>query len=152
MEIKTEEEIFYDKIDCNFPYNDREKTTQLIYEANNLSPNAIFQIIDEVARIPANERKNTSENRLHEILNEIENSFRHPIKEKMLQVARTMVYQNHIEEDKSLKLMDEVSKFPGLWGALMTLNESNIDSNRTIDSKYDEIRDLWNNQEANKMI
>ncbi len=144
------EQLFYAKIDCRFPYNDRSKTSALIEEAIQLSDNSVFQIIDEIARIPHSERAHVSTDRLEAILQEIQANYQHPLLASILDIATKMVHDTRIACADALKIMESIKAYTGLWGALMTVNEACEDEEGKVDAKYDEIRAFWNKDAGKK--
>lgn len=140
------ENEFCEEIDCKFPYNDLEKTSLLITQASNISDNCLFSIIEEIARIPNSEKTNVLEDRLLKILDEVEQIFEHPLKEKTIMIARKMVLNEKITRKRALSIMDEVKLHKGLWGALSTIYDSADDTDDLLDKKFNEIRELWNSK------
>ena len=69
MKAKNTEDDFIDRIDCNFPYHDKKESIRLIEESATFSTNATFTVIEEICRIPNNERKTTPPKILLELLN-----------------------------------------------------------------------------------
>ena len=146
---KSPEQNFLDKIDCNFPYNDKIESSKLIAESLHYSPNATFTIIEEIARIPFSERKTVSTNRLRDLISEIDKLFEHPLKAKIIDVTLQMIEQKELQIENSLSLMNEIENDKGLWGALAIAYESCQDEENKLENKFDEIRDKWNgNKEA----
>ena len=46
------EEEFLNSIDCRFPYEDKGKWRALILQGKNISDNASFGVLEEIARKP----------------------------------------------------------------------------------------------------
>ena len=138
------EQLFEDRIDCNFPYNDKIESTKLISESIHYSTNAPFVIIQEIARIPFSERELVSQERLLELIAEIGKTFKHPLKSQLLDVAKLMIEQKEYPIDEAIKLMDEIRQHNGLWGALAIVYESSEDQENRLENKFNEIRDQWN--------
>ena len=72
---------FIDRIDGNFPYGDRKECIKLMDEAVLISPNASFAVIEEICRIPDEDRALLPFLALLDLLKEIEKRFEHPLKE-----------------------------------------------------------------------
>lgn len=79
--MKEDIEIqFLDKIDCNFPYHDRQEGVRLIEQAATLSTNALFSVIEELCRIPESERLTVSTETLLDLLTLAASKINHPLK------------------------------------------------------------------------
>ena len=141
---KTSEQNLIDKIDCNFPYNDKVESSKLISESLHYSPNATYSIIEELARIPSSERENVTKKRLIELVEEIDKQFNHHLKSSILNFTTMMINEEEIQIDKALEIMNQISFEKGLWGALAIAYDACEDEENKLENKYDEIRDNWN--------
>mgnify|MGYP000058501967 CR=1 FL=1 len=137
------EQNLIDKIDCNFPYNDKIESSKLIRESLHYSPNATYSIIEELARIPSNERENVTMKRLIELVEEIDKQFDHHLKPTILKFTRMMIKEEKIQIDEALELMNQISDEKGLWGALAIAYEACEDEENKLENKFDEIRNKW---------
>tara|TARA_Y100000739_G_C20382694_1_gene361966 strand:- start:184 stop:648 length:465 start_codon:yes stop_codon:yes gene_type:complete len=140
-EIETQ---FIDKIDSKFPYSDVKLSKSLIEEAKSISPNAVFTIIEEIARISVSDRKKVSESQLKILLNQTTSNFEHPLLGHVLPTVVLMIENKEQTVDNAIILMNEIENYPGLWGALSLVYFSCDDVNGIADQKFDEIREKWN--------
>ena len=69
--------IFIDKIDCSFPFQDAKLCFDLIDEASLLSQHSMFKVIEEICRIRDDERESVSIEFLRELLETINSKFKH---------------------------------------------------------------------------
>lgn len=137
------ESEFVAKIDCNFPYESTESSIDLINEAIKISDNAVFSVIEELARIPLSDRSKISRNRLKTLLESINSKFEHPIKDKIIRVAHLIIDEKTQSVEEAMTLMEEVGKYNRLWGALSIVYDSADDKYGLLDSKFDLIRNKW---------
>ena len=141
---KDIETKFIDKIDSKFPYSDTKVSKNLIEEAKSISPNAVFTIIEEIARIPISEREKVSESELKNLLNQTISNFKHPLLDHLLPTIDLMIENKEQTVDNAIILMNEIENYPGLWGALSLVYFSCDDVNGIADQKFDKIREKWN--------
>ncbi|WP_018342825.1 hypothetical protein [Cytophaga aurantiaca] len=142
---KNKEQEFIDKIDCRFPYQNRKKCFDLINEAIALSPNAVFSVIEEICRIPSDERNSTSTFFLIELLTDIRNKFDHPLKEMILSVAQKMVQEEDIDVDDAISKMLVIKNYTGQYAALSILYCSCDDIHGKLEPVWKSIRHHWHN-------
>lgn len=146
--IESQEEIeFIEKINCNFPYQDKELCIQLIKESAAISDNAIFTVVEELCRIPPMNRSIASHEYLLELLEITAKEINHPLKEMVLNTARVMIVEKVISVDEAIENMKIIRDYPGQWGALSIMYFS-CDDTEGIGGKleytFDSIRDEWN--------
>ena len=140
----TEKEIeFLDKIDCNFPYLDRKKCVNIINEANSISSNATFSVIDEICRIPQSERTKVTNETLFELLNLVEVSFKHPLKPAIIETAKKMINNELLEIENVISVMNRIREFKGQYAALSILYFSCNDDDEKLEIIYNEIINEW---------
>jgi hypothetical protein len=135
---------FIDKIDCNLPYSDLKACESLIDEAKRISPNAVFTVIEELARIPVSERDKVSEFELKSLLQMTISDFEHPLLDLLLPTVELMIEKKEQSVDNAILLMNEIENYPGLWGALSLAYFSCDDVEGIADRKYDDVREKWN--------
>lgn len=134
---------FLDKIDCNFPYQDRHESLLLIEEASTLSTNALFSIIEELCRIPESERSNISCEALLDLLYLTAQKLNHPLKELIVEVAYKMIRRQEITTHDVKTKMEIVKKYPGQYAALSTLYFSCDDNEGKLESIWNNIISEW---------
>jgi len=111
------EREFLELIDCNFPYGDEHRSIELIDRSLSISPNAVFAVVEEICRVPVSERQNVSEAFLLELLNVIDDRFRHPIKDLVFDVARILIRKGEISVDDAILKMEEIVRYPDAFSA-----------------------------------
>lgn len=135
---------FISKIDACFPFNNMNSCFSLIEEAKQISPNAVFSVLEEIARISISDRKGISNKELINLFDKTVESFDHPLVDLIKPTVKLMIYEKTETVEGALKIMEKVEYFPGLWGALSIAYFSCDDENGIIENKYNEIRDKWN--------
>ena len=141
----TEKEIeFLDKIDCNFPYLDRKKCVNIINEANSISSNATFSVIDEICRIPQSERAKVSNETLFELLYLLKSSFKHPLKSIIIETAKKIINNELLEIENVILAMNKIREFKGQYAALSILYFSCDDEEGKLEIIWNEIINEWN--------
>lgn len=133
----SEKEIqFLDRIDCNFPYLNKEKSIELIKEASLISSNALFSIIEEICRVPKIERQNVSNEILFELLSLTESKLDHPLKSIIIETAKNMINEQDLEVCDIILKMKMIKDFPQQYAALSIVYNSCHD-------EYDKLEPLW---------
>jgi hypothetical protein len=135
---------FLDKIDCNFPYQDRQESLRLIEQASGLSTNALFSIIEELCRIPESERPNVSTETLLDLLTLTANKINHPLKELIVETADKMIRRQELTVDDVILKMQTVQKYPEQFAALSILYFSCDDKVEKLEPIWDKIISEWN--------
>jgi len=136
--------LFLDKIDCNFPYHNRQESVQLINQAETLSTNALFKVIEELCRIPKSEKANVSTSELIDLLTLTSNKLNHPLKELIIDAADKMIREQDLEVDDVIWKMEIVEKYPGQYAALSILYFSCDDKEGKLEPIWDRIISEWN--------
>ena len=145
-QLKTIRELaFIDQIDGNFPYNNRKECLKLIDEALDISSNSVFAIVEEICRIPDEEREQVPFLSLLELLKIIETKLEHPLKTLVLQVARRMVKQEETPGDEAVINMETLKKFPRQYAALNIFYYSSFDESGKLDKAWDSVINEWDN-------
>lgn len=139
----NEEIQFLDKIDCNFPYLDRQKSECLIVQAASLSTNAIFSVIEELCRIPESDRAKISIEQLLDLLSLTASKLNHPLKKLIVDVADKMIRRQQLTVDEAIIKMQTVQKYPGQFAALSILYFSCDDKNERLEPIWDSILNGW---------
>jgi len=134
---------FIDKIDGAFPYANRKECTQLINEAIQISPNAIFAVVEEICRIPDEDREQIPFLSLIDLLKEIDTKFNHPLKEMILKVANRMVKEQETPLEETLLNLEELRKFPRQFACLNIVFYSCHDDEEKRGEVWDSIIKEW---------
>lgn len=142
--MKTLQELeFIDKIDGNFPYHDHAECLRLIDEAIRISPNCVFAVVEEICRIPDEERENTSFLFLNDLIKTIEKKFEHPLKELVFAVAKRMLKQEETPVEEAGKNLEQVRPYPRQYAAMNILYYSCFDDEGKLDKVWDSIIKEW---------
>lgn len=137
------ENIFLDKIDCNFPYNDRQECLKLIDQASTLSTNALFGVVEEICRPPRSENAIVSTTILVDLLTLTKDKLNHPLGEIILDVADKMVHGQELTVDDAIAKMQLVKNYPGQFHALSILYFSCDDIDGKLEPVWDNILNDW---------
>jgi hypothetical protein len=144
--MTTEEEnIFIDKIDCNFPYHDRQECIKLIDTAATFSTNAMFAVIAEICRVPHSEKENVTTEFLLDLLSQTKSKFNHPLKEIVLDTADKMIQGTELKVDNAIAKMKIIKKYPGQLAALSILYFSCDDKDGKLEPVWKDIMNDWKN-------
>ena len=141
----TDKEIeFLNKIDCNFPYLDRTQCVNIINEANSISSNASFSVIEEICRMPQSKRTKISKEILFELLYLVERSFEHPLKTIIIETAKKMINNQLLDIDNVISVMNKIREFKGQYAALSILYFSCEDEEDKLEIFWNQIINEWN--------
>ncbi len=132
---------FVNLIDCNFPYNDRKTAVGLIDQANEISENAMFAVLDELCRCPHGTE--VSRNTLLELVDIWADRIKHPLGSDFVFVAKLMIENNLWSVEDGLSLLDKVTPFKGLYAALSIVLESAEDIENALEVRAEKIRSDW---------
>jgi len=142
--IQENEMEFLNKIDCNFPYQDRQESIGLIELASRISTNALFSVIEELCRIPESVRPNVSTETLLELLDTTANKLNHSLKEFIVDAANKMILCQEQTVDETILKMYTVKKYLGQYAALSILYFSCDDKEERLEYGWDLIISSWN--------
>ncbi len=137
------DKAFIDKIDCNFPYNDKEAFLHLIDEAAALSTNAMFFVIEELCRVPSSNKDKVTADFLLDLLSETKSKFHHPLKEMVLDTASTMIKRQELTVDEAISRMESVKSYEGQFSALNIIYFSCDDKEDRLETIYNSIISDW---------
>ncbi len=141
---KTMRELaFIDGIDGKFPYHDRNECMKLIDEALDISPNCVYAVVEEICRIPDEDRANVPFLFLSDLLKQIENKFEHPLKTKVFETARRMLKEEETPVGEAVKNIESLKKFPRLYSALNIFYYSSFDESGKLDVAWDQVIREW---------
>lgn len=134
---------FIDRIDGNFPYGDRKECIKLMDEAVLISPNASFAVIEEICRIPDEDRALLPFLALLDLLKEIEKRFEHPLKELIVKVASRMIKEQESSLEETLLNLESLKKYPRQFACLNIIFYSCHGDETKLNAGWDEIIKLW---------
>lgn len=132
------DKAFIDKIDCTFPYHDKEACLHLIDEAAALSTNAMFFVIEELCRVRSSEKDKVTTDFLLDLLSKTKSKFHHPLKEIVLDTASKMIKRQELTVDEAISRMESVKGYKGQFSALSIIYFS-------CDDKEDKLEAVWDN-------
>lgn len=136
---------FIDSIDGNFPYANRKACLTLIDEATEISANALFAIVEEICRIPDEEREQTSFLSLSELLKIAEKKATHPLKSLVFKVANRMLQQDETLVEEAVANIEALKNHPRQYAALNIFYYSSFDESGKLDEAWDAVIKEWDN-------
>lgn len=140
--IDKNEIQFLNKIDCYFPYHDRQESLRLIEQASTLSTNALVSVIEELCRIP--ESEDVSIETLLDLLAASAKKLNHPLKELIIDTAYKMICKQELTVDDAILKMQKVQQYPGQFAILSILYFSCDDKEGKLEPFWDDIINEWN--------
>jgi hypothetical protein len=132
---------FIASIDCCFPYSNPKKARVLAEQSLKISPNAVFMVMHELARLPKNRQSSQAE-RLA-VLEFIEERFVHPLSGLAASLTRRMIMENKITAQQAVCSIEKIKNFPGCYNALNLAYFANDSSSRIVDFAYDSVKKNW---------
>jgi len=132
---------FIQRIDCNFPYNNREKCSALIAQAVSISDNCAFMVLHELVRPP----KKVQPSLIKELYEEWKNTFNHPLVEEIEVSVNALLNNVSLETSKGLEIMKKVENYPGQYNALALAYYSTNEKSGKVKSKHNSILRAWAN-------
>jgi len=142
--ISQQEQLFYNKIHCNFPCDDRNACLKLIEEAISLHSDSMFKVIEEICRYPHPNKVKKED--LIFLLNFIDSKFEHPLKSMVLEVAEKMVFNDDMEVEIVIQKFHIIKKYKRQYSALDILYFSCDDTQERLEPIMKEILDDWKNE------
>ncbi len=130
---------FIDSIDACFPYKDEVKWRELIRLGAQISDNASFMVLHEICRAP----NEISQNDQLQMLKAWDSEFSHPIKEEMLEIAKSMIAEKLLPTEKVIKMLEKISRYKGLYNALGLVYFACNDETGKVDAVYKRIIKKW---------
>lgn len=144
QQLNTIRELaFIDQIDGNFPYHDSKACAGLIDEALSISPNAVFAVVEEICRIPDEDREVVPFLHLTGLLRIIDQKFEHPLKKVVLMVARRMLELEETPGPEAAANIDSLVNFPRQFAALNIFYYSSFDDSGILDKAWDRVIKAW---------
>lgn len=143
MDSQTREKEYLDKIDCKFPYEDVEKGKALVDEAIAISPNAVFGVLEELARPGVNIPKDHIRQNVAILMNYLKTNYSHPFKDKALAQAQSLFDETVIPAETVIEKMREVAQYPGQYCLLNLYYFTPNNDMEAVDKTYKQIVDQW---------
>jgi hypothetical protein len=142
------EALFFERLDCCFPYYDRDAASAFIREGFEISLNGAFGVLEEICRPP--QSAGTATSRLLELLDEwlcVKGVDFHPLAGPVSQFAAAMIRGVHTPTAECLRLMATVGQYPAQRAALnivvLTGYPDDEEGQRRFDDLDSEIRGRW---------
>ena len=136
-----DEQTFFDAIDSAFPLDNRERALRLANAACDISSNAAFFVVDQVARPPAGALA-PFDTRL-KVLNEIRGRLHHPLAELVLPIAEALVTGDRISIEQAERALSQVGEWPGEHAALGLVYFAADDRDERLAERYNRVRAQW---------
>lgn len=137
---------FINKIEDNFPFQNYLHCLKLIDEALLISPNSVFAVIDEIAKMAGGD--SVSEETLINLLKHIDKKFEHPLRKLLLETTQSIILQEEITIKETIANMELVRKHPRQYAALSTLYFSTPDKDGQLEKIWNSITDEWNENDS----
>jgi hypothetical protein len=132
---------FANEIDGRFPYEDLEQGLGLAEQGCNISPNAAFAVLHELAR-PGRGVAAPVPNRIA-VLDAVAARLDHPLASPVVALARRVIYGETPTVDESLDLMRTIAPFRGQYAALAIAYMSCDDRQGRATKEEGRIRASW---------
>lgn len=136
-----DESAFISSIECRFPYSDVAKARELTLRACQISPNAVFAVIDEITRPPLGEVVPAFLS--DTILSLIEERLSHPLSRPVIAMARRIASGDNISVSDSVALLRKIESYPGQYVALSIAYFASDDAEGVANAEYDRISAKW---------
>jgi hypothetical protein len=136
-----DEAKFISSIDCCFPYSNPRKARAFVEQSLKISPNAVFMVMHELARLPRGERSTQAE-RLA-VLEFIEERFVHPLSGIAAMLTRRMIMKKKTSVKQAVAYIAIIKKFPGCYNALNLAYFANYSANRFIEEAFEAVKKNW---------
>ena len=134
----TEKE-FVEFIDCNFPYEDEEKSKALIMQANQISINSSFMVLHEIVRSPLGIPQKT----LIDLYELWLDGMSYKLLPAVCEAAEAMLAGQEVSVDRALELMGKFTTEKGQYNAINIIYFSCDDQDGLVDKLYREIIQRW---------
>jgi hypothetical protein len=141
---KTPEAAFAAKIDCRFPYADRDLATALIAEGWSLSAEAAFGILHEICQKPRSEA--VSRKRQYELVVEWLALGSHPLQQHLLPCAHALIEGSKVPWPDAVSVMDEIAGYNGQYSALniaLFAGDRDHEGDAQLEAAHDRITAAW---------
>ena len=134
---------FIQKIDCAFPYHDEAAGYALADEALQYGDEAVYKLMEELARVPYSERQAVDTAHLLRLLDYLLARFTHPLAPMLADVTRLMIAGKELTVAEAITRMEMVRPYIGLDPALAILYDSCDDTEGRANAVFDSITGGW---------
>jgi hypothetical protein len=138
------EEEFLNSIDCCFPYENESQWRALIIQGREISGNASFGVLHEIARKPFGNQASDKTQLAMVDAWEVEN--KHPLAKSVIEAAKAIITNNLLSVEKALELLSQVQIYRNQYSALNIILFACDDVEGLADEKWREIVDSWKEQ------
>src|SRR5581483_3111850 len=135
------EDAFNKLIDCRFPYRDADEARRLIALGRSISTNAHFMTLEEICRPPASVDVTVAEQ--FTLLRYWAEGFEHPLSDALMACATALIDGRHLPVERVLRIMDEVARHVGAYGALNVAYFACDDAEERVEARRTEIARVW---------
>lgn len=136
-----DEATFVNSIDCQFPYDDRERAADLARQGIAISPNAAFMVLHEIVRAPS-EVPSDAPGRVA-ALQVLDTEFEHELVGGLIPAARQLIEGCELTVSESLKLIEAIGGFPHQYNALAIAYFGCDDTRGEVERVYKAIVQSW---------
>lgn len=140
---RTAEYNFVLKIDCAFPYNNEAAGYALVDEAFRISDEAVYSVMQELARIPHSERKGLNTTHVAKLLQYLLGKFQHPLAPMLGEVTLLMIEGKELPVADAIAKMEMLLPHKGMYAALSILYDSCDDVDGKVEDLFETIVAQW---------
>jgi hypothetical protein len=140
---RTAEYNFVLKIDCTFPYNNEAAGYALVDEALQISDEAVYSVMNELARIPHSDRNDLDTTHVAKLLQYLLGKFQHPLAPMLGEVALLMVHSKELPVADAIGKMEMLRPHKGMYAALSILYDSCDDADGKVEDLFETIVGQW---------
>jgi hypothetical protein len=138
------EEEFLNSIDCCFPYENEGQWRALIIQGREISGNASFGVLHEIARKPFGNQ--VSDKMQLAMVDTWEVGNKHPLAKSVIEAAKAIITNNPLSVEKVLELLSQVQVFRNQYSALNIILFACDDIEGLAEEKWQEVVDSWKEQ------
>ena len=135
------ESEFIDSIKCAFPYEDRQRATDIAEKSCLISPNAAFAVADEISRPPFGTTPDPG--LCLELLSLLASRVSHPLMTPVIGLATKLVKDEQVSVAEAISVIREIERYPGQYSALSIAYFASDDIAGLADQEYSRITSAW---------
>ncbi len=136
----TESE-FIESIDCRFPSRHEEQGRRLVHLACELSANAAFAVMHELARPGAGADSPAGIRR--SLLSLLSQKLAHPLVPIVVPITERLINESDLTVEEAISAMNAIRLYPGQYAALSIAYFSCDDANGDVERVYGDIEAAW---------
>ena len=134
------EEFSY-AIDCKFPYTDSARAHELIVIGCELSADAAFEVVHELARPGRGDDAPIASR--HSLLATVDGLLDHPAKAVVFPIARRMIDGEVVSVEEAVSAVERLAPHAEIWSALSTIYSSCDDPDGVMEAAYEAVKAKW---------